>query len=369
MLVTDIKATETANFVHPQKADLTAICRAKGNCVSIFLGPHVAGSGSRPSADILREFLPRIDVALRAELLALSASPEMLAGHAESFCIYVSPENFHCFSISGVLEPGCHVEERFVVTPVLAHFDSQQDFLLLAVAEKHIRLLHCKGGKVETLPIPDGVPESVAEFSGRDYGTDRVEDHAFGVRFGTKDPREKEKGGEFRRRFMKAIDKGLQPLYRQFGLPLLLAGVDEETSAYAAISKYSNLIEERVQLSPDDGVTPAELCQVGARLVQRWTSPEKKQALAEYEKAGLLRRSTDPKEILAAAKSGKVHHLFLSDRGDLMGANNAVASEVLRHRGLVWLVEPEQMPDEGAIAAVYRYASGGGTGRRKLPSR
>ena len=75
MLVTDIKTTEAGSFPHPEKADLLALCQDKGPCVSAFLPPHVAGSGSRPSGDLLRDFLPQIDTPMKDELLALSNTP------------------------------------------------------------------------------------------------------------------------------------------------------------------------------------------------------------------------------------------------------------------------------------------------------
>lgn len=367
MLVTDIKTNETAPFSFPREADLQTLCRTEGPCASVFLGPHAAGSGSRASGDILRGMLPQMTETLARQgmpaammdaLQELCDLPAMNAGHRDSFCLFRSPDSLYCFSIRGMVEPAWHIEERFVVTPVLAHLDSPKVFLLLALAEKHIRLLHCHDGEVETLPIPYGVPESAMEFSRNDRGSDRGENHAYGVRFGSYDPREKEKGGQFRREFMKEIDKGLQPVYRQYGLPLVLAGVDSETSAYAAISGYGDLVEETVQMSPDGGATSVELAKSGGEVVERWNSPARKQALGELAKAGKTRRSVKESEILAAARAGKVHHLFLPRGKNVVDGVNAAAVEVLRHRGVVWLIEPEQMPDDGALAAVYRYAGG-----------
>ncbi len=380
MLAAMKKETGRVHFPYPAMGDLLTLCRTEGPCVSILLSPYRAGAGSRPSGTELLAMLPRIEKGLRecgvhpqdvtsmlAPLEAMADAPLLTDGHRDAIGIFRSPRELDCFSIRAVVEPGWHVEEHFVVTPVLAHLDYRQSFLLLALAGKHIRLLRYDCGDIETLPIPAGVPESAAEFAHESGAEDHGKNHAHGVRFGSDAGRTQ--GGHFRRDFMRAIDRGLQPLFRSYGLPLILAGVEEETAAFAALSDYPELLPEPVQMSPDGGATDAELVHAGARIMKRWCNAAEKQALAEFRHAGRGRRQLDPPEILKAAKAGHVQHLFVTPgaevrarwtgggyvyaRADVM---NEAAVHVLLHKGMVWLVEPEQMPEEGAMAAVLRYA-------------
>ena len=98
--------------------------------------------------------------------------------------------------------------------------------------------------------------------------------------------------------------------------------------------------------------------------------------LADFAAMGTGRRSTDGASILQAAAIGKVQHLLVQRGGQMPGHAqrilglglgegyayrnadlvNAATVEVLRHKGLVWLLEPEQMPDAVVMAAVMRYA-------------
>ena len=396
MMVTQSSIRELTAFPLPTVADLQTLSRAEGPCITILLSPHVAGTGSRPSGTALKTLLPEVKAALDAcgvhpqdaesllePLGALTEESLLRAGHGEALCLFRSPREFHCFSVRAVVEPGWHVEERFVVEPVLAHLDYRSTFLLLALAAKHVRLLRCEGGEITTIPFPDGVPESEKDFIGETQdGGEPTKGHSPGVKsshtpglqFNSSEGREK--GPQFLGDFMKAIDRGLQPLYREHGLPLVLAGVDEETSAYSAISDYALMVPEGVKLSPDGGVKGAEMAAAGAEIIKRWSSPAEKQALADFEAMGTGRRSTDGASILQAAAIGKVQHLLVQRGGQMPGHAqrilglglgegyayrnadlvNAATVEVLRHKGLVWLLEPEQMPEAVVMAAVMRYA-------------
>ncbi|MFN0105445.1 MAG: hypothetical protein ACKV2U_25575 [Bryobacteraceae bacterium] len=315
------------------------------------------------------------DVAAILEPLeAMGNETPFVSSHRDSICIYRSPQALHCFSVRAVVDTGWNVEERCVVGPILEHLDYRNSFVLLALAGKHVRLLRCDHGELEAMPMPDGVPESVKEFTGEELSPEPGRNHAAGVRFGTEETREN--SPHFRRDFMKAIDRGLQPLLRSLGLPLVLAGVTAETAAYTAVSGYGALVPEAVQLSPDGGATGTELAVAASEIMRRWRSAAEMQAVTEYEHTATGRRSVDSGEILRAASEGRIHHLFLARGGRLTGNArwlaggaaaeayvyrndnllNAAAVDALLHKGMVWRLEPEQMPEAAVMAAVLRYA-------------
>ena len=108
-------------------------------------------------------------------------------------------------------------------------------------------------------------------------------------------------------------------------------------------------------MSPDGGATEGDLADSAAEIMKRWSNAGERQAMAEYRDAGLGRRRTGFAAIVKAARAGKVQHLFV-ERGERGGSVNEAAVEVLLRKGMVWLVEPEQMPEAGVMAAVLRYA-------------
>jgi len=388
-MITESVAEKATVFAFPTAADLQMLSRTEGPCVTLCLGPHLAGTGSRPSGAVLKTLLLDVKQALHdcglhpqdadsllEPLEAMTVDAAMQLSHEHALCLFRSPREIHCFFVRAVVEPGWHVEERFFVQPVLAHLDYRSTFFLLALAAKHVRLLRCEGGAMSAVPFPDGVPESETDFTGDDHGEEHTKNHASGIKFGSSEGREK--SVHFLADFMKAIDRGLLPIYREQRLPLVLAGVDEETAAYISVSGYASLVPEGVKLSPDGGVTSSELAHAAAEILKRWRSPAEKQALTDFTAMGLGRRSTDSAAILLAAAAGKVQHLLVQRGARVpghaqrilgLGAGegyvyrkadlvNAATVEVLKHKGIVWLLETEQMPEPFPMAAVMRYADG-----------
>ncbi len=388
-MITESVPEKATVFAFPTATDLQMLSRAEGPCVTLCLGPHVAGTGSRPSGAVLKTLLldakqalndcglhPQDADSLLEPLEAMTVDAAMQLSHEHALCLFRSPREFHCYFVRAVVEPGCHVEERFFLQPVLAHLDYRSTFLLLALAAKHVRLLRCEGGEMAAVPFPAGVPESEAEFTGDSQGEEHTKNHASGIKFGSSEGRER--SAHFLADFMKAIDRGLQPIYREQGLPVVLAGVDEETAAYISVSGYASLVPEGVKLSPDGGVTSAELARAAGEVLKRWRSPAEKQVLTDFAAMGLGRRSTDSAAILLAAAAGKVQHLLVQRGARVaghaqrilgLGAGegyvyrnadlvNAATVEVLKHKGLVWLLDADQMPEPVPMAAVMRYADG-----------
>lgn len=382
-----------ARYPFPSPTDINLLCREEGPCLSIFLGPYVAGSRSRHSGVELETAMPGIAAALHdagvhaqdAEVLleplwALIRDAALSISHRESLCLYRSPGSMHCFSVRTAVETGWHLEDRFLVAPILAELDARRHFLLLELTNNRIRLFRCANTVVELLALPEGVPASVAEFIGGERGVPHASNHAFGVRFGTSEGRED--GAHFRHDFMTAVDRGLLPYLRKLGLPLVLAGVDEETSAYAAVSGYADIVADTVRLGVGASATAEQLSAAGERAIRHWTGAPEREALAAYGEAPPEQRTQRLEEILDAASSGAVRHLFL-ERGAFLEGKvgrmtplvsrlghrfpnadllNAAAADVLLHKGAVWLIEPERMPVASVSAAVLRYA-GGNTGR------
>jgi hypothetical protein len=79
MTATQAKAQETIKIGHPCKEDVLMLCRTEGPCISVFLKPHRAGSGTRASGVELAEMLPRIEAALEDCGMHRQDAAEMVA--------------------------------------------------------------------------------------------------------------------------------------------------------------------------------------------------------------------------------------------------------------------------------------------------
>jgi hypothetical protein len=102
-------------------------------------------------------------------------------------------------------------------------------------------------------------------------------------------------------------------------------------------------------------------------LVRSVTTGPARRALERFDKQiGTGHASADVQEIMRAASTGRVEHLFLSENGAVPGAVDGradlleiAAVETLRHGGDVQTLPETSMPCGGSVCAVFRYASEG----------
>ena len=92
-----------------------------------------------------------------------------------------------------------------------------------------------------------------------------------------------------------------------------------------------------------------------------------RRALEKFDKQiGTGHASTDVQDIVRAASTGRVEHLFLLEDGAIPGAVDGgvdlldmAAVQTLRHGGDVQTLPESSMPSGGPICATFRYASEG----------
>jgi hypothetical protein len=100
-------------------------------------------------------------------------------------------------------------------------------------------------------------------------------------------------------------------------------------------------------------------------LVRSVTTGPVRRALESFDKLiGTGHASTDVQEIVRAASSGRVEHLFLRENGTIPGAAddgadllNTAAVQTLRHGGDVHTSQETSMPCGGPSCAIFRYVS------------
>ena len=141
---------------------------------------------------------------------------------------------------------------------------------------------------------------------------------------------------------------------------------------------YPHLVDEGIEGNPEE-LKAKELHEQAWAIVQPRFLTAQKEAAAQYRQlagAGSEQASNDLKEIVPAAYHGRVETLFvtvgLQKWGSFDPGTNVVhmheeaepgdedlldfaAVQTLLSRGTVYAVEPEKVPDEALLAAVFRY--------------
>jgi len=178
-------------------------------------------------------------------------------------------------------------------------------------------------------------------------------------------------------RFFQQIDRGLhRDILTEETAPLLLAGVDYLHPIYKKVNTYRNLFDRGITGNPE-GLGVEELRKRGWALVEPRFRQVREDALDEYRLlAGTGHTSSDMTEIVTNAYAGKVELLLVVPGTPRWGTFDPATSTVvvhekeaigdrdlldfaaacvLRHRGKVFVIEPESMPDRAPGVAIFRH--------------
>jgi hypothetical protein len=287
--------------------------------------------------------------------------------------LLVAPGTEMVYQTPGVAPERLTIASRFHILPLLATALAPQEFYILGLSKKQVRLWHYSHGICEERELPPGVPASL-EAEGGYYPPDHaLKNHSAagpapgtmrGVRFGTSSDRDS--GGEHEHHFFGSIAKGLKEALD--GAPVFLIGVREELAECRRAAKQLRIFNSEWHTSPQH----CSLAEVQAHA--------RDAATGEYQRAGQhavqslaeVREKLmgEPERILKAAAQGRVRCLFVAqgarapaspaqaeDDGLYPGEDllNAAAVETLRTGGEVFTIPGDRLPGEVPIAAVLRY--------------
>ena len=281
------------------------------------------------------------------------------------------------------------VEDRFHVKSLFPLFNEEGRFWVLALSQNDVRLLAGGPHEVHEVPLPD-VPRSLEEAVGFEVTQQALQSHT-GTRAGARpnpgrSPRSAvfhgQGGGEEDakdeiRRFLNAVDKGVQPLLAADGrAPLVLAGVDYLLPIYRDVTGYSEVLPDGVHGNPE-GLRPEELHARAWEIVEGHIQAGRREAAERFaDLGGTGRASEQLEEVVPAAMDGRVDTLFVARGVRAWGRFDAERREIEHHDeqgggsedlldlatvhtflagGRVWSVDPEEVPGGGPVAAIYRW--------------
>jgi hypothetical protein len=383
MTAQEITAHDIVTF-----ADVKQLASASGPCVTIMVHiptPFELATRLRNAVRAAEKELRERDVesALTGSLLEpirdLAATVESSGVWSNALVVFRAPDVFRYFLLHRQVPEVQTVGNRFQVRPLLSALTREQQFHLLCLSRRNVRLLHCTQFRCEETDMRSVVPTDL-----RIWLNARQPDHVLanrstagpsvgqmkGVTFGTATDRERE--DEYLAHFFKEVDNGVNTLLRGDQARLLLAGVEFELATYRRVTTYPRLFERDVHGSPD-GLTGSELLHRAMEVVLQTRSEPLEKALDDFERRGDRGRvALDAREIVKAAWEGRIEDLFLTEDAEFRGAwdaarydvdtktpvedlLNAAALQTALHGGRAFAVEAHEMPAGHDIAAVLRF--------------
>jgi hypothetical protein len=358
---------------------LRDVCTTMGPFVSVYLParhPGAADQSAEPDfAAILqtvefelgnRRFLGPADDLLEP-LRKLALDQERSPG-GDASVMFAGRGYFRNFRLPETAEPRTVVASFPLITPLLAMVDRTGDYFVLALAKGELRLGRWHEGKCGEVPLPAEIPPSFEKTFAADQQDHDLQNRAGTARFGTSVQREILP--EQLHQYFQRVDRELAATLG--GAPLVLIGIERELAAYRDAASYRHLLYAR-PTSPEHQ-TWTELGELAGQAILASVKDDQERALLEFRE--FPRRDqiiTNLREVLDAAREGRIHKLLLergAEQQGLLGPAfplnderlegnhdliNAAAVETLRKGGQVSVVEDGALGDS-RVGAILRYA-------------
>ncbi len=375
----------------PTLADLRSLADAEpGLCVSMAFPTHVGSDQAAQDPVRLKNAVRRakdllVSRGMRApDANALLEAIENLPldkqdwrTRSAGLAVYRSAKDIHVFRLHAAPPDRVIVGERFAVTPLVASLAVEHRFHVLAISRQAVRLLDAdlssfELATVENLPgilelarnaernlqLHSGTPgkhKQSAVFHGQGGRSDALNDELSN--------------------YWRMIDNALTSYLAGTEGPVFLAGVDADVAGFRDVSRCTQLAEESVH-GNFDRMSDSELYAHVLPLAQEFFGREQGLATEKFrELDGTEHATANIEVVLPAAREGRVETLFVNPFETMAGHFNAeeyhvvhdndaephqdliesAVAQTIRHRGMVYAVDADQMPGPGAVAAIFRF--------------
>jgi hypothetical protein len=360
--------------------DLKALARYTGPGVTIQVPGYRPGTTGgarlarlRQVTQAAHEGLRKLNLSEEADQVA-SALDELIEtlpveSGGPGMTLFCAPRFEAAYETAEVQAQEVTIGSRFHLVPFLAAAQAPQDFYILGISRKKLRFFHYSHARCQELPLPAGVPASLAAAGGFDKPDHTQEGRSAGgpsvgsmrgVQFGTSSDHDSD--AEYLRHFFEQLDKGLKDTLK--GVPLFLAGVQEELSLYRKAAKHAEFLSDEWHGNVEHAAMEdiAKRAQAAALHEYREASERAVKALPEITQ----KITGDTEELLEAAQAGRVRQIFVAEDARMARPNvggiyvgedtiNAAVVEGLRTGAEIFSVPDKEIPGIGPIAAVLRY--------------
>lgn len=301
---------------------------ADGMHVSLFMPTHRFGGEVQADQvrwknlvggveSLLLQELRRPDVeALLAPARELQSDSLAWQNMSDGLAMFLSPGRHQVFRIPASLPTLATAGDHFVTGPLMRLLSGDAPFLLLAISQGEVRLMDGSRHTVRQIELED-VPTALADvvepagprsdamartLSGGRGGRAVFYGHGAGDDDAKKDDL---------MRFLRQVASGLHEVLAGQTAPLVLAGLEQNVSAYRDVNTYHGVLDEAVLRNPDD-LSADELHRLAWPLVEQRLRDERTALIDRFhEMNGTGKVYNDLAVISAAAAQGRVDTLFM----------------------------------------------------------
>lgn len=378
--------------------DLEALlAKRDGPCISLYMPAERMGAETRQNPIRFKNMLTQVENRLDDLQLSSEQREDLLTPlqqlrddrvfwqeQSDGLAVFIAPGEFYTYRLPLEFEELVVVGARFHIKPLLPAFSLNQRFFILALSLNNVQLFQATEYSLGEIEL-EGVATSMTEALKLDDPEREAQFHTATTNpgsAGTRDaifhghaPDEDRKSDILR--FFRAVDHGVADVLASERAPLVLVGVDYLHPLYHEANSYPHLINEGVEGNPDE-FGSREFHARAWDNVKSHLDQNRDEAVNRYHALAAQsdQASDDVKIVLPAAVFGRVDTLFVERGVQLWGEFDPQANKVnvqdehqpgnqdlldmsavhtIMNGGSVYVVESENMPDESAVAAVFRY--------------
>ncbi|HEY7398493.1 MAG TPA: hypothetical protein VH538_09340, partial [Gaiellaceae bacterium] len=306
--------------------------------------------------------------AIDEELADLVDDDEFWRHQARSLAVFLTPTGSTTFRLPNNLAAMVEVSDRFHLKPLLRTLTFPNTAFVLALSQNRVRLLEIAPElEPAEIRVPD-LPEDAASAVGKSSIRDRA-------------PVGRIQGSEGQktrmRQYARQVDHALRPLLTGLDLPLILAAAEPIDSIYRSVNSYPHLVPTSLPGNPDTS-SDAELTERARGVLDDLYAAELRGIKETYAlRASQRRASGDIADVARAATYGLVDTVLVDidevvpgsvdeetgaiavdDTDDAVnyGVVDEIARRVWLNGGKVLAVRRDDIPGNGSVAAILRYA-------------
>jgi len=367
--------------------------------ISIYMSTHPAGMEGKQDPIRLKNLLNKARDILKAEPYSIS-DPDVILSPAydllstsrfwknqgKGLALFISPEDYFYYRLPRSFDEQVYVGEEYLILPLMPLVHQQGVYHVLSLSKDSVRLFQANLNSIRQVEL-ENVPASFAEHQ---QFTEVGKDLDFKSSRISGSPMRPIQGGEIDeetrelKNFIKHVENGVTDYLRNLDkpTPLVLAGVRKLTSMYQQSDNYHYTIGDTMD-GNFDHVNEAQFHKQSWEVVEPYFMENlHKQKERFNDLSNTNRVSKDMQEIFKSSLIGKVETLFLPAGRDLeaygiagnhndshdfeiqyadpddskaKNLHNYAAIQVLNNGGTVYGLEPDYLPDNAPIAAIYRY--------------
>ena len=367
------------------------------NCISIFIPTHRAGKKVLEQEDalVLKNELKDVKIKLSERGIQNDIITKMVRPvqdliddssfwreQSDGLALFIADGFYEKHTLPIYFEAFNYVSDSFYLKPLMPLFVDDGNFYLITLELSNVKLYECTQHSFTEYIIDDLVPESIQDRVGFDFEEKnlqfRTQQAGIGqVMYHGQEAATGKSKNEIKKYF-RAINDGLQTVFKEQNRPLLIASQEYLFDIYKGVNSYPNLMQENCKVD----LTAASIFEIHESAWEMMVpifDQKKKDKIALFLDAeGTGKTAIGIDKILPTAFSGKIDTLFCENRADIFGTfkeendmviataseenNNTIslmnraAIQTFLKGGSVYLLDKEEMPNPNSrINALFRY--------------